>query len=62
MKKDEDIINEEDFGDYETNKKVSDAVHKKIKDLGYDYVLKKLQENGFSNPEKLAEEIISKQG
>ncbi|MEI8269956.1 MAG: hypothetical protein WCG45_01170 [bacterium] len=59
MKKD-DIKNEDesDYGDYETNKKASAKIHEQVKELGYDYILEKLKQYGFSEPEKLADKLL----
>ncbi len=58
MKKDINKKEKEDYGDYQTNKKDRAETHEEIKKLGYDYLLEQLKKYGFSNPEKLAEDIL----
>ncbi len=47
------------YEDYETNKKISTAIHEKVKKLGHDYVLEKLKKYGFSGAEELAKKILA---
>ena len=60
MKKDEDKNKklEEDYGDYETNKKDSAKIHEEAKNLGYDKILEALKKHGFSNAEEMAKKIL----
>ena len=51
--------NELDNGDYETNKKASTKIREQVKELGYDYILEKLKQYGFSEPEKLAKDLLA---
>jgi hypothetical protein len=51
-------LEEKEFGDYKTNKKISSEIHEKAKNLGYDYILEKLKKYGFSNAEELAKKIL----
>jgi hypothetical protein len=59
MKKDEDKKTEEDYGDYETNKKDRAKIHAEAKKLGYDAILEKLKKHGFSNAEEMAKKILA---
>lgn len=54
--KKEEVGNHED---HETNKKISFAIHEKVKKLGHDYVLEKLKKYGFSGAEELAKKILA---